>query len=151
RPGAVLRMGSGRLTVLVRSMRLAGHALRRGLQGMRETPLIQLLAISTTAVCMLLLGGIVLAWVNAREVVVAWGIEVPLAVYVHDGVEPKDVTTLQERIESLPEVVRTEVIDPESALARLISGFGEDSELLRGVEADMLPMTLEVFLAPDTP
>lgn len=132
---------------LGRSIRAGSYVLRRGLQGMRESPLVQLFAISTTGVCMLLLGGIMLAWVNVHACIDAWGIDVPITIYLEDEVDPADVNGLVGKLEAIPGVTRVDDIEPEAAMQRLVAGFGRDEAWLEGVEPEMFPRTLEVFFA----
>jgi cell division transport system permease protein len=117
---------------------------------MGQAPMVQLLAVSTTAVCMLLLGTVMLIWTNARTVADAWGIDVPVTVYLRDGVQTEDAQDLATRIATLPEVDRVDTIPPEIAMRRLADGLGGDESLLQGIDPEILPASLEVRLRPDT-
>lgn len=130
-----------------RALRSAAYAVRRGLQGMRETPRVQVLAVFTTAVCMLLLGSILLAWVNVRGVFGGWGIDVPVSVYLaEDFTDDAEVEALVERLSGLPEVERIEHVTPQRAWQRLADGLGSDASALEGIDASILPHSLEVHL-----
>lgn len=124
-----------------------GYIVHRGLRGMVQAPLVQVLAIVTIGVCMLLLGTITLAWANATSIADRWGVDVPVTAYLVDDVDPLQVAELSARIETLPGVDRIEVIGPEQTMARLREGLGEDPELLAGLDADVLPVSLEIHLA----
>lgn len=134
----------------IRTLRMARHAVRRGFQGMRENPKVQLLAVTTTAVCMLLLGGVMLVWVNVQSVVMHWGIDVPLTVYLRDDVLPEEIDPWVARLASLPEIDRLERVAPEAAMQRLVEGLGDEPDLLEGITPELLPASIEVFLVPDT-
>lgn len=133
------------------SIHALGYVVLRGLRGMGQAPLVQMLAIATMAVCMLLLGLVVLVWTNAQGVVQAWGIDVPVTVYLADGADDEAVDRLAERIVALPEVETVEGISPKMAMARLADGLGGDQGLLEGIDASVLPASLELQLALGTP
>ncbi len=132
------------------TMRAAGYVVSRAFRGMAQAPMVQLLAVATTAVCMLLLGTVMLAWTNAQGVAGAWGIDVPVTVYLHDDAPPDEVDELAGLLAAIPEVSEVDVISPEDAMTRLAEGLGGDSGMLEGIEADVLPSSIEVHLAEGT-
>ena len=54
---------------MLRPLYSLAYIIARGGRGMAQAPAVQLLAVGTIAVCMLLLGAVVLAWSNAQGVV----------------------------------------------------------------------------------
>ncbi len=126
------------------------YVVARGLRGMAQAPAVQLLAVGTMAMCMLLLATVVLAWTNAQSMVQAWGLDVPVTIYLVDDAQPPEIEAAAEHLEILPEVANVEVISAEQAMQRLSAGLGEDGEMLAGLDASALPASLEVNLAPGT-
>ena len=131
------------------------YAFVRGLRGMAQSPLVQLLAIGTMAVCMLLLGTTMLIFQNATRVVHDLGIDTPVTVYMEPGTDVDAALQLRERIAALPEVEAATRISPEQALTNLQEGLGagststvERGELLAGIDAKTLPESVEVALLP---
>lgn len=133
------------------TLRAAGYVVSRALRGMAQAPMVQLLAVATTAVCMLLLGTVMLAWTNAQGVADAWGLDVPVTVYLHDDAANDEVDELVTRLREIPEVTRVESITPPQALERLADGLGGDAGMLEGIDAGVLPASIEVHLAEGTP
>lgn len=136
-----------------------GYALSRGLRGMAQSPLVQLLAVGTMAVCMLLLGTATLLLQNAQQVANDLGIDTPVTIYMQPGTDADAVAELQAKLAELPEVAAVEHVTPQMALERLQDGLGrgdslgsvgdsERAELLAGVDPNMLPDSLEVALLP---
>jgi cell division protein FtsX len=130
------------------------HAFRyvvaRGLRGMSQAPLVQLIAIATMAVCMLLLGIVLLGYTNARGVAQAWGVDVPITVYLVDDAPQDEVGSLVERLQAVPGVDAVDRIAPEQAMRRLAEGLGRgagDEDLLAGLTPDVMPLSLEVHLS----
>jgi cell division protein FtsX len=122
------------------------YALGRGLRGMAQSPLVQLLAIGTMAVCMLLLATTLLLFQNARAIAAGWGIDVPVTVYMQQDIDPASVEALRDKLAALPEVEAAERITPAQALARLDEGVGDHPELLAGIDASALPDSIELQL-----
>ena len=126
------------------------YAFVRGLRGMGQSPLVQLLAIGTMAVCMLLLGTTMLIFTNASRVAHDLGVDTPVTIYMQPGIEPLAAEDLRTRVAALPEVARAELVSPTQALGRLREGVGNDpdgqAELLAGVDPELLPHSVEVQL-----
>ncbi|MCH9683294.1 MAG: permease-like cell division protein FtsX [Deltaproteobacteria bacterium] len=126
------------------------YVVARGMRGMVQAPAVQLLAVGTMAVCMLLLGAVMLSWINAQGMVRAWGLDVPVTVYMVDDAEPEAVAAAVQRLETLPEIASVEQISPQQAMDRLSAGLGEDGQMLAGLDENALPASLEVNLSPGT-
>ncbi|NVB38048.1 hypothetical protein G6O69_09405 [Pseudenhygromyxa sp. WMMC2535] len=136
------------------------YAFARGLRGMAQSPLVQLLAVGTMAVCMLLLGTATLMFQNANAVATTLGIEVPVTVFMDPEADPAETMALTARLQALPEVAHAERVTPEQAMARLQDGLGEGlagtqdhghaageaGGLLEGVDPSTLPDTIELSL-----
>ncbi len=138
------------LARLLRPVYSLAYVVTRGVRGMVQAPAVQLLAVGTMAVCMLLLGLVVLVWSNAQGMVRAWGLDVPITVYLVDGAEPAQVDVVVERLQALPEVAQVQRVSPQQALQRLSDGLGEDGQLLDGLDPEVLPASLEIGHAPGT-
>ncbi len=133
----------------MKSMSALYFVISRGLRGMGQNPLVQLVAVGTMAVCMLMLGTTMLIFQNATEVAEDWGVDVPLTVYMVEGAEASAGEMLADRLADLPGVEQAQRITPEVALERLTHGLGGKSSMLEGVDPGSLPDTIEVYLRPD--
>jgi cell division transport system permease protein len=128
----------------------ATYVVGRGLRGMVQSPLVQLIAIGTMAVCMLMLGTTMLIFQNAQGVAQGWGVDIPMTVYMVEGADASRTEALAERLQALPEVEKAERITPELALHRLEEGLGaQNSMLLEGIDPQALPDSIEVSLVED--
>ena len=124
-----------------------GYVASRGLRGMAQAPLVQLIAVATMAVCMLLLGVVVLGFTNARQVAQAWGVDVPVTIYLADDAPAEDVDALVGQLQAVPQIEAVHRVSPEQAMERLAAGVGEGEDLLEGIDASVLPASLELELA----
>jgi cell division transport system permease protein len=116
---------------------------------MGQSPLVQMIAIGTMAVCMLLLGTTLLIFQNTRAIAVDWGVDVPVTVYMAEGTDGSDASQLAERLRRLPEVAAVDHIGPQQALDRLEQGLGSSASMLEGVDAEALPDSLELYFESD--
>lgn len=135
---------------LLRRLSALAYITARGFRGMRQSPLVQLIAVGTMAVCMLMLGTVTLVFSNAQAVTQEWGVDVPLTVYMVEGIEEGESQKLVRRLNALPEVERAERITPEVALTRLEHGLGGHGGALEGIDAEALPDSIELYLRSDT-
>lgn len=134
---------------LRRKLLAARHVIARGFRGMGQSPLVQLIAIGTMAVCMLMLGTVTLIFHNAQSVTEAWGVDVPLTAYMVEGTTPTEAEDLAKRLTALPEVEHAERISPQVALERLEHGLGGHGGALEGIDAEALPDSVEIHLHDD--
>lgn len=133
-----------------RKLSAARHIVTRGVRGMGQSPLVSLIAVSTMAVCMLLLGTVTLIFHNAQSVTESWGVDVPLTVYLVEGTDAETAQELAQKLDALPEVTYAERVSPQVALERLEKGLGGHGGTLEGIDAEALPDSVEVHLDPVT-
>ncbi|HEY7955900.1 MAG: cell division protein FtsX [Polyangia bacterium] len=124
------------------------RAIRRGLAGARRSPLIQLVAVSTIALSLVLLGVVELAASNVRRLARGWGDGVQMTVYLDDGIAPERAQAIAGALEKLPGVESVRSVDSLTAYARLKRSLGARGDLLDGVDESFLPASLEVALKP---
>ena len=135
---------------LLRRLSALAYITTRGARGMAQSPLVQLIAVGTMAVCMLMLGTVTLVFSNARAVTQEWGVDVPMTVYMVEGVEPQETQAIAGRIEAIDSVESAERITPQVALERLEQGLGGHGGALEGIDAEALPDSIEVHLEAGT-
>lgn len=132
------------------ALRRLGVALRSGLRGARERPLLFVLSVSTMAAGLLVLGTYLLIVANLRGVLERVGAELRLVAFLEPASEgaPGEVAALGERLRALPGVAELAYVDPAQALERLRAELGEDAGVLEGLGANPLPGSFELVAAP---
>lgn len=135
--------------MIQRALSSSLYVLARGLRGMGQSPLVQLIAVGTMAVCMLMLGTALLIFQNTRAIAVDWGVDVPVTVYMADGTPSEEADALASTLRRLPEVDHVVHVGPDQALERLDRGLGENASVLEGIDAEALPDSLEVHLGDE--
>jgi cell division protein FtsX len=127
---------------------LAGSGLARAWAAARARPLIQLVAIGTIALSLLLVGVVELAALNVRRLSRGWGGDVQMTVYLEDGVTPARAQKVAAALGKLPGVTAVRTVDAHEAWQRLQRSLGARANLLDGVEEGFLPASIEVSLEP---
>ncbi len=129
-------------------MSFARNLLDRVFAGARDKPLIQLVAVGTIALSLLLVGVVELAAVNVKKLSRGWGTDVQMTVYLEDGVTPARAQKVAAALARLPGVVGVRTVDAHEAWTRLRRSLGARADLLDGVEEGFLPASIEVSLKP---
>lgn len=130
--------------VAVDLSRALGSALYRCGRGMRQNLLIQAVAILTVALMLLLCGALRLFGLNAQSLLDSVGRSVEMIVYLSDGVTPARAAQIGEVLARLPGVARVQEVSPQQAHDRLRKSLGDRSDLLDGIEEELLPRSIEV-------
>jgi cell division transport system permease protein len=121
---------------------------RRTFAGARDKPLIQLVAVGTIALSLLLVGVVELTALNVRHLSQGWGGDVQMTVYLEDGVTPARAGKVAAALGKLPGVIGVRTVDAHEAWGRLKRSLGARADLLDGVEENFLPASIEVSLKP---
>ncbi|HEY2745939.1 MAG TPA: permease-like cell division protein FtsX [Polyangia bacterium] len=125
-----------------------GRSLLRAWAGARDKPLIQLVAVGTIALSLLLVGVVELTALNVKRLSAGWGGDVQMTVYLEDGVTPARAGKVAAALGKLPGVVGVRMVDAHEAWTRLRRSLGARADLLDGVEEGFLPASIEVALKP---
>jgi cell division transport system permease protein len=124
----------------------------RGLVGAVRAPLVQLVAVTTIALCLTLVGAVALVATNLGQLGRGWGDASQLVVWLEPGL-PDEVsgraTQIAEVLRHLPGVQAAQVVPSMEAWERLRHGLGGRASILDGVEPSFLPTSVEVHLTPE--
>lgn len=102
---------------------------------------------TSIAVSVLLAGAVLLVGSNAYRVVQGWGAtSVDVSIYLKPGVSEQRVVELKKAIASDPAVVDVRYISQDEAWQFLADNLGDSASLLDGLDASVLPASLEVAL-----
>ncbi len=128
--------------------RQALTALRTALRSITASPVVQLVAISTIAVALMVLGAVELTLYNLDRLVDRWAGGADLVAFAA-GETPDDVLpTLADRIAGWPEVETATPRTRAEALVDLRRAFAAEPALLDGVDPAVVPAVIEITVAP---
>jgi cell division transport system permease protein len=125
------------------------YFLRQALGSMRQSPWVQLVAVSTIGLSLMVLGAFLMVLGNVDHLSRAWGQQVRLVAFLNEGVSATDRDALQRAVAAWPEVASLTVRSPEEALAEFKAELGGDAALVEGIGPELMPASLEIVLWPE--
>lgn len=127
-------------------LRAIGYGVERTARALRRSPSTTAIAVGAVAAALLLVAIVHLASRNMGAIAGQLGGGVHMIVYLEDGTGDDRAAAIASVLTELPAVEGVELVAPEVARERLAAALGEDAEVLDGIEAGMLPASLEVSL-----
>ncbi|MDX1624320.1 MAG: permease-like cell division protein FtsX [Gemmatimonadota bacterium] len=125
------------------------YTSREAFFAFRRSPLLTALSILTVAFAFYTLAVFGLVWLNIERVLQDVEERVEVIVYLDDGVEPGQSSTLMREVATYPEVDSLAYVSKDEALARARADLAGYSELYADLETNPLPASVEIALKPD--
>lgn len=124
---------------------LAWHYLVRTISTIAASPFTSLLTLVTTTTALLIFGLFLLLYQNVGQAFQDTQEKVSLSIFLKDLSSIEETKALSQKIRSMSQVARVEVITPQQALVNLKKTLGEEQYVLDGLEqSNPLPASLEV-------
>jgi len=124
-------------------------ALREAFLTFKRAPLLSVLSVTTIAFSLFVIGLFGLVAVNLQQALNHLAERVEIVAYVLPGTPVETSTLAIKDIEAFPEVQRATYVSEDDALARARSELTEFRDVLRELERNPLPASIEVKLKPD--
>ncbi|MDA8100205.1 MAG: permease-like cell division protein FtsX [Nitrospiraceae bacterium] len=118
--------------------------LIEALRGLRANGLVNLLAVGTISMAMLIVGFFLLVFLNLQSAVHAVGERLAVSVYLKEGVTPQERDFLAGRLKTEPGVRRVTFVPRDEALATLRKELKGQEALLEGLGENPLPDAYEL-------
>jgi cell division transport system permease protein len=118
----------------------------RALRNMRQSPVLCTAAIGTVAVSLIILAFFALIVINVQLVTGHWSREIEITAYLDRLPEDRELYELIAEIRQRPEVAGVNFISQRQAFERFRQRLKQEADLLDGLEADILPASLEITL-----
>ncbi len=122
--------------------------VREALLAFRRAPLLSALSVTTIAFSLFVLGLFGLVAVNLQNALRRVAERVEIVAYVLPGTPAETITLALKDIEAFPEVAAATFVSEDEALARAKAELVEFRDVLRELEHNPLPASLEVKLKP---
>jgi cell division transport system permease protein len=100
------------------------------------------------AMALFVFGAFMVAEENLQSLFRKWGDQLQLNAYLDKALSPAQITLLQDKIQSFPEVERVHYISQEQAWKDFRAALGPQSNVLEGLPEDVLPPSFEIFVKP---
>lgn len=119
---------------------------RRVFKNLRELVWTHILTAGIMAMTLFIFGGFILIQENLHGWLKGWGSQIQLFAYLENHDSSKELQPLLEQVRSYPEVESVRFVSHEEAWEAFKEALGAQSGMLDGLQADILPSSLEVAL-----
>ena len=126
------------------SLSHAPFVLRRVLGSMRDLLWTHVLTAATMAMTLFVFGGFLLLQGNLHRLFRGWSQQLLIFAYLEEGLKPSELESVLKRVEVLPEVEGIRFVSKKEAWESFKHDLGAQSGVLDGLEASLLPSSLEV-------
>jgi cell division transport system permease protein len=120
--------------------------VRRVLRSLGELLWTHVLTSGTMAMTLFVFGGFLLLQENLTGLLRGWSAEIQIFVYLTDGMDSSGLESVQRVIRSYPEVETLRYVSKKEAWENFKKVLGAQSGVFEGLDADILPSSLEIAL-----
>jgi len=120
------------------------YYIAEAFRGLRANSLVNVLAVGTISMAMLIVGVFLLAFINLHAAVNALGDRLEISVYLKEGVTDHERDFLSMKLKSEPGVRKIDYLSKADALALFQKEFKGQEALLQGLGENPLPASFEV-------
>jgi cell division transport system permease protein len=122
------------------------YFIAEAFRGLRANSLVNLLAVGTIGMAMLIVGFFLLAFINLHAAVNVLGDRLELSVYLKEGISGYEKNFLRDRLKDEPGVKKVDYLSKADALALFKSELKGQEQLLQGLDENPLPDSYEVHV-----
>ncbi len=119
---------------------------RRVFKNLRELVWTHILTAGIMAMTLFIFGGFILIQENLHGWLKGWGSQIQLFAYLENHHSSKELQPLLEQVRSYPEVETVRFVSHQEAWEGFKEALGAQSGMLDGLQADILPSSLEIVL-----
>ena len=112
----------------------------------RYAPGLCVLAASTIAMALLMVGLYVMSLQNLESLALVWGRAAHVSCYLRDGLMDEHWQSVRSELANLPGVERADLVSPHVALQRFRARSVAAAALVEGVADDILPPSVEIYV-----
>jgi cell division transport system permease protein len=120
--------------------------LREAFKNLRLNLLMSATAITTTAVCVLILGIGILVSAHIEGIIHKVGQDVAITAFFPENASQEEIDEARSSVESYPEVSEATYVSQEEALERFQRVMADQPEIYEGIESDVMPASLDIQL-----
>lgn len=121
---------------------------RKAAQSIRQSVLVQVVAISTIAISMVVFGAFLLLLGNLDSLTARWSAEARIVAFLAEDAGPSRLNLAERTVRAWPEVESVEVLSRAEALSRFRTALGRDAALLDGIDPALVPASITLRLKP---
>ena len=123
-----------------------GFFLAEAFKNLRLNLLMSVTAVTTTAVCILILGMGMLVNAHVEGIVRNVGQDVAITAFFPEDIDQERIDEVVSSVESYPEVNESVYVSKEEALEKFRETFAEQPDIAGSISSDVLPASIEIQL-----
>ncbi len=123
-----------------------GFFLAEAFKNLRLNLLMSVTAVTTTAVCILVLGIGLLVDAHVEGIVGNVGQDVTITAFFPEDIDQERIDEVVSSVESYPEVNESTYVSKEEALERFRETFADQPDIAGSISSDVLPASMEIQL-----
>src|SRR5918998_6282289 len=123
-----------------------GYFLAVAFKNLRLNLLMSVTAVTTTAVCILILGTGLLVDAHVEGIVRNVGPDVAITAFFPEDVDQERIDEVVSSVEGYPEVNESAYVSKEKALERFRETFADQPDIAGSISSDVLPASMEIQL-----
>jgi cell division transport system permease protein len=123
-----------------------GYYVSETFTNLKRNLLMSVAAVSTVAISLLLLGGVLILGMIVANVTLNWESKVEVSVFLRDDATQEEVQTLQSDIQAMDEVETVTYVSKAQAFEEFKEIYRDRPELWEVLERDALPASLRIKL-----
>ena len=124
-----------------------GFFLREAAKNMRLNALMSVTAVTTTAVCVLILGAGLLVSAHVEGILRGIGQDVAITAFFPEDASRGEIDGARRTVEGYPEVEEVAFVSEAEALSRVRDMMREQPEVVEGLSPDIMQASMEIKLA----
>jgi cell division transport system permease protein len=122
------------------------YFISEAFRGLRSNSLVNLLAVGTISMAMLIVGFFLIAFINVHAAVSTLGDRFELSIYLKDGLPVQEREILLLRLKSEPGVRKVQYLPKAEALAQFRKELKDQEGLIQGLGENPLPDSFELTI-----
>jgi len=123
-----------------------GFFLREAVKNMRLNMLMSFTAITTTAVCVTILGAALLVSAHIQGIIRNVGQDVTISAFFPENASQETIDGILSSVQGYSEVSESTYVSKEEALERWKETFSDQPDIASGIGSDVLPASIELQL-----
>ena len=124
-----------------------GFFLREAAKNMRLNALMSVTAVTTTAVCVLVLGVGLLVSAHVEGILRGIGKDVAITAFFPEDASRAEIDNSRQKVEGYPEVQEVTFVSEAEALNRVKDMLSEQPDVVEGLDAGIMQASMEIRLA----
>jgi cell division transport system permease protein len=122
------------------------YFIKKAFQNLRHFFLINLITVGIISLSLLVLSTFFMVFLNLQTYLNKWKDQIQVSVYLADGNTPEDISLIQKKINSFPQVKKLSLITKEEALSFFKDSFPGQRKALESLKDNPLPASLDIQL-----